>query len=183
MDGSFFVAELSDRLIKAMKLQAEIGGQTHSIEIKRDGSRLTATVDGRAIDAEVSEPESGVFLFKLDGRIIETYVGPFADSRSIVSVGGRDLEVTITDPKRLRGSASGGAHDHGHAEIKTAMPGKVVRILRKVGDHVTKGEGVIVVEAMKMQNEMKSPRDGTIGEVRVTEGDTVGAGDVLVVID
>lgn len=167
----------------AMKLQAEIDGQTHSVEIKRDGSRVLALIDGRTVDAEVSEPEKGLFLFKMDGRVIEAYAGPFGDGRSIVSVGGRDLEVMITDPKRLRGSASGTGEAHGHAEIRTAMPGKVVRILKTAGENVTKGEGIIVVEAMKMQNEMKSPRDGTIGDVRVAEGDTVGAGDVLVVID
>jgi biotin carboxyl carrier protein len=100
-----------------------------------------------------------------------------------VTLAGHTFDVNIIDPKRLRGSASGSGHDHGHAEIRTAMPGKVVRILKAAGDSVTKGEGVIVVEAMKMQNEMKSPRDGTIGEIRVSEGDTVGAGDVLVVID
>ena len=70
--------------------------------------------------------------------------------------------------------------DSGLAEVNR---GKVVRILKSTGDAVTKGEGVIVVEAMKMQNEMKAPRDGTVGDIRVAEGDTVGAGDVLVVID
>ena len=63
------------------------------------------------------------------------------------------------------------------------MPGKVVRILKAVGDEVAKGDGVIVVEAMKMQNEMKSPKDGVIKEIRVAESDTVGAGDILVVIE
>jgi len=63
------------------------------------------------------------------------------------------------------------------------MPGKVVRILLEAGSEVKKGDGVLVVEAMKMQNEMKSPKDGIVRELRSTEGSTVNAGDVLVVIE
>ncbi|MBK6587173.1 MAG: hypothetical protein IPG22_02470 [Acidobacteria bacterium] len=63
------------------------------------------------------------------------------------------------------------------------MPGKVVRVLVAQGDTVQKGDGVVVVEAMKMQNEMKSPKDGVIAAIKAAEGDTVGAGDVLVVIE
>ena len=87
------------------------------------------------------------------------------------------------DPKRLRGSGAANDHDGGSAEIKTAMPGKVVRILVAEGDAVQKGDGVIVIEAMKMQNEMKAPKDGTVRQIKVATGDTVSAGDILVVIE
>ncbi|REJ79531.1 MAG: hypothetical protein DWQ47_02075 [Acidobacteria bacterium] len=63
------------------------------------------------------------------------------------------------------------------------MPGKVVRIIAKEGDEVVSGDGVIVVEAMKMQNEMKSPKDGAVKKILKQEGETVNAGDVLVVIE
>ena len=63
------------------------------------------------------------------------------------------------------------------------MPGKVVRIIAEAGAAVQKGDGIIVVEAMKMQNEMKSPKDGVVKEIRVSEGSTVNAGEVLVVIE
>jgi biotin carboxyl carrier protein len=160
-----------------MKLRAEIKAEAYELDVRRDGGRLCARVNDREYDLEVSEPEPGVYLFKQNGRIFEAYASDLQ-----VSIGGRTFDINIVDPKRLRGSESGSGHDHGHAEIRTAMPGKVVRILKSQGDAVTKGEGVIVVEAMKMQNEIKSPRDGTIGEIRVVEDDTVGAGDVLVVI-
>ena len=161
-----------------MKLIAAIDGDNVEVDVKSDGDRIRAWLDGREYDLEVSEPEPGVYLFKHNGRVFEAFA-----SEGQVSIGGRTFDISIIDPKRLRGSATAAGHDHGHAEIRTAMPGKVVRILKATGDIVTKGEGVIVVEAMKMQNEMKSPRDGTIGDIRVAEGDTVGAGDVLVVID
>ena len=71
----------------------------------------------------------------------------------------------------------------GVVEIKTMMPGKVVRLLKVKGDTVEKGEAVLVVEAMKMQNDLKAPKAGVVREIRVEEGSTVSAGDVLAVIE
>ncbi len=167
-----------------MKLKAQNGGETHEVEITRDGARLVAEVDGRRYALEVSEPEPNVYLFKHDGRVHEFYVAPPKEpgGATVVSAASSDIEVTIIDPKRLRTAGTGDEFGDGNAEIRTAMPGKVVRILRSAGEEVAKGEGVIVVEAMKMQNEIKSPTAGVVTEVRAAEGDTVGAGDVLVVI-
>ena len=80
----------------------------------------------------------------------------------------------------MEGNESGAS---GKVEIKTAMPGKVVRILISAGATFQNGDGVKVFEAMKMQTEMRSPKDGTVTDIKVAEGDTVGAGDVLIVID
>lgn len=162
-----------------MKLGAQIDGNSHEIEIKRDGSRISATVDGREYELEASEPEAGVYLLKYDNRVFEVYVSP----DGMVNVGGHQLEVKISDPKRLRGARGDAEHGDGTAEIKTAMPGKIVRILVAVGDEVEKGDGVIVVEAMKMQNEMKAPKAGIVKQINVKEGDTVNAGDILAVIE
>lgn len=166
-----------------MKLKAETAGETHDVEIMRGDHGVTARVGDRSYDLDVSEPEPGVFLIKHGSLVYEAVVSETAGGKSSLRVGNAEFEITITDPKRLRGSGTSGQHDTGKAEIKTAMPGKVVRILKQTGETVTKGEGVIVVEAMKMQNEMKSPKVGRISEIKVAEGDTVGAGDVLVVID
>ncbi|MBV9241157.1 MAG: hypothetical protein JO314_04030 [Acidobacteria bacterium] len=161
-----------------MKLIVDISGAQRQVEITRDGRRVTATVDGREYILDASEPEPGVMLLKHEGRVYEAYTTDKA-----VTIAGRTFETNVIDPKRLRGYGAGSEADHGHAEIRTAMPGKVVRILKASGDIVTKGEGIIVVEAMKMQNELKAPKDGTVGDIKVAEGATVGAGDVLVVID
>lgn len=168
-----------------MKLQAEIGDAKHEIEIIRDGSVIKALIDGEPFDAEVSEPERNVFLIKRNGEVFETFVihPSSAEKPTIVSLNGRDHEIKLIDPKRLRGSGADADSADGDAEIRTAMPGKVVRVLNDVGAAVEKGEGVLVIEAMKMQNELKSPKDGTVKEIRVKEGDTVSAGDVLAVIE
>ncbi len=162
-----------------MKLNAEIGGEKHSVEIRRDGINVYARIDDREYQLEASEVERNVFLLKLDGHIREVYVAP----NGIVNIGNHQLEVKLVDPKRLRGSGSADETADGVAEIKTQMPGKLVRILATVGEEVAHGQGVVVVEAMKMQNEMKSPKDGVVKEIRFEEGATVNAGAVLAVIE
>lgn len=162
-----------------MKLQAELNNETYQVRIKREGERVFAQVDGREYDLEASEVEPNVYLLKYDNRIFQIYVAP----NGIVNIGNHQLEIKLTDPKRLRGSGSATPSAEGIVEIKTAMPGKVVRVLAVAGKEIKHGEGVIVVEAMKMQNEMKSPKDGIVREIRFAEGDTVNAGDVLAVIE
>ncbi len=163
-----------------MKLIAKLDGEKHEVEIVRGDGIVTATVDGREYTLDVSQPEPNIYTFRSGGKMTEAFVSPGGTK---VTIGGHEFEVEIADPKRLRGSSVDAEHADGVAEIKTAMPGKVVRILVAAGDEVLKGEGVLVVEAMKMQNEMKSPKDGIVKEIRVAESDTVGAGDILVVID
>src|SRR5262249_49630199 len=140
-----------------MKLNAELNNEKHAVEIKRDGDSLFAEIDGRRYELEVSEPEPNVYLLKKEGKVYEVRVARDANSSDpySVRVGPHEMDIRIEDPKRLRGSGSDHAHGEGLAEIKTAMPGKVVRIIAEAGAGVQKGDGVIVVEAMKMQNEMK----------------------------
>jgi biotin carboxyl carrier protein len=168
-----------------MKLQAEIEGNLHDVDLRRDGERVFAVVDDRTYELEYSEPEPGVLLFKHDGKVVEAFVSRSSDmsGETIVDLRGQRFTIDLIDPKRLRGSAADHSHGDAVAEIKTAMPGKVVRILVKLGDQVEKGAHIIVVEAMKMQNEMRSPKEGAISEIRVAEGATVEAGQVLVVVE
>lgn len=162
-----------------MKLQAEVNSEKYQVEIKRDGEKVFAKIDEREYELETSEVEANVYLFKHNNQIHQIYVAP----NGIVNIGNHQLEVNLIDPKRLRGSSGSDGNADGTAEIRTAMPGKVVRILVEEGTEIQKGEGVIVVEAMKMQNEMKAPKDGIIKEIRFSEGSTVNAGDVLVIIE
>ncbi len=167
-----------------MKLQAEINDQKHEVEIKREDRRVFAEVDGRQYELEASEPEPGIFLFKHEGRVYEASVTQAKKGAPThVRVGADEFEIRIIDPKRLRGSGKDTEHADGLAEITTAMPGKVVRLLVAAGDEVEKGAGIMVVEAMKMQNELKAPKAGTVKDVRVAEGDTVAASDILATIE
>ena len=167
-----------------MKLQARLDNTDHNLEFTERDGKLIVDIDGRHYELASSEPEANVFLLKDKGKVYEALVSPSADNlRYQVRVGTHEFELEIRDLKRLRSSAGIGGDADGMAEIKTAMPGKVVRILKSVGESVAKGEGVIVVEAMKMQNEMRSPKEGVVTSIRVTEGATVGAGEILLVIE
>lgn len=166
-----------------MKLHAEISGKNHEIEVQRKGLMVLADIDGRKIEAEVSQLEPGVFLIKREGRIFEVSVSRGGGVTTSVRVDANEFEVKLYDPKRLRGVAGDDGHAAGPAEIKTAMPGKVVRLLVEVGAEVEKGDGIVIVEAMKMQNELKAPKAGMIKEIRVTAGTTVAAGETLATIE
>lgn len=168
-----------------MKLIAELNSEKHEIALKQTSEKVFAEIDGRAYELEISEPEPNVFLLKHEGEVFEVFVSPNEKSNEPfkVNLANQYFEIKIFDPKRLRGSSAGSGEIEGVAEIKTAMPGKVVRVLVEVGTMVQAGDGIIVVEAMKMQNEMKSPKDGIIKEIRFSEGATVNAGDVLAVIE
>ena len=168
-----------------MKLTAEIEGQSHELNVRQEGSRVTAEVDGRAYELEARAVQAGVYLLVAGGRVYECRVDHPEKKREAaeVTVGGRAYAVTLADTKRLRSEAAAGGHAHGASEIVAPMPGKVVRVLVEAGAEVEAGAGVVVVEAMKMQNEMKSPKAGRVASLKVSEGATVNAGDVLAVIE
>lgn len=167
-----------------MKLIAEIGAEKQEIELRREGKKVFAEIGGRQYELEVSEVEPNVYLFKREGEIYEVYAPSSAfGETATVSVKNHEFDVKIVDPKRLRGSNAAGGTNDGSAEIKTAMPGKIVRVLVAEGAEVSAGDGIIIVEAMKMQNEMKTPKDGIVKTIRFGEGATVNAGEILAVIE
>ena len=169
-----------------MKLKAAILGREHEIQIGlRDGT-AAGDVDGRHYDLELRELAEGEYLLLQGSEVYRCRVEQTHDSGSgtfHVALGGRNYEVALTDPKRLRSGQGSESHHGGAAEIVSPMPGKIVRVLVQPGSQVKAGDGVIVVEAMKMQNEMKAPKAGTVVSIETQEGATVNAGDVLAVIE
>ena len=165
-----------------MNLKAQIEDREQELSIKVEDGRVTAEVAGRVYDLEVRQPAPDSYLFFLGSSVHEFRVSERATVFD-VSIRGRSYAVTIVDPKRLRSGQNSDRHHHGVAEIRASMPGKVVRVQIEAGSSVEKGVGIVVVEAMKMQNEMKSPRAGVVVSINVKAGDTVNAGDVLAVIE
>ena len=165
-----------------MKLKALIGDREEELVVKVSNGRVTTEIGGRVYDLEFREPEPDSYLFFLNTDVHECRVSQ-AKEHFDVNIHGRNCAVTIVDPKRLRSGQNSDRHDHGVAEIVAPMPGKVVRVQLEAGAEVEKGTGIVVVEAMKMQNEMKSPRAGVVVSIKVKPGDTVNAGDVLAVIE
>ncbi len=149
-------------------------------------------VDGRAIEidseqfANVRQVEPGVYSVLLDGSSFEIRIRPSQDGASsgglTATMAGRRFAVEVSDPRDASRS-SRAAIGSGRQNVTAPMPGKVVRVLVAAGDVVEAAQGLVVVEAMKMQNELKSSRPGRVVEIRARDGETVGAGDVLVVLE
>jgi biotin carboxyl carrier protein len=164
-----------------MKYEVEIHGRQASIELEQRNGRVQARVGPREYDLEVVSPEAGVYTLLAGDRVYEASVWTIEPSSLRVTIGGHLFSIRIIDRKHRRSTMEHGIE--GRQKLVAPMPGRVVRVLLGAGDEVTLGQGVVVVEAMKMQNEIKSPKSGRIIEVRVTEGAAVNANQVLAVVE
>ena len=138
-------------------------------------------VNGTAVEPENAgdfvEIEPGVYSVIIDGCSYEAAV-----TGSEIEIAGERLVIEREDPRRWNPAASS-RKSESRASVKAPMPGKVVRLLVKEGEPVVAGQGLVVVEAMKMQNEMKAPRSGRVLSIAVKEHEAVNAGSVLVMIE
>jgi biotin carboxyl carrier protein len=164
-----------------MKLALKIDGADESFEILAPAPRCRFRIgDSTESCADVEVVEPGVYSVLMDGRSYEARVEETADALVVV-IDGRRFEIEARDPRRFSRKGSGAGAD-GPQTIAAPMPGKVVRVLAAVGDEVAAGQGLLVVEAMKMQNELKAPRAGRVLALSAAEGATVAAGETLATI-
>jgi biotin carboxyl carrier protein len=158
----------------AMKVDVIVNGQERALDL--EPSRFD--YNGLVRDYTIEPSGPGVFSILIEGRSYQaTILAP-----GTIQVNNRIFSVELFDPRELRARSAAGA-SHGRQNIAAPMPGKVVRVLVAVGDTVEAGQGLIVVEAMKMQNEMKSPKTGIVVAIKATPGATVAAGEILIVIE
>lgn len=132
-------------------------------------------------EASLLEVEPGIYSVLLDGRSFEVKITPSGDAWA-VDVDGRHFVIDARDPRELRRRDGVGGHT-GPQRLSAPMPGKVVRVLVEFGQQVDAGQGIAVVEAMKMQNEVKATRAGRVVSLHAEPGLTVSAGDVLAVLE
>jgi biotin carboxyl carrier protein len=168
-----------------MKLQAIISDVQVDLEIRQQGPRIFATVDGRDYEFDLMRGSDHAYLILDHGKVFDCRVEgrPESGGKVEVIVGAERHAITLIDPKRLRSASGAGAHGDGAARITAPMPGKVVRLLVEAGQEVEAGHPIVVVEAMKMQNEMKSPKSGTVTSINAAVGATVNSGDLLAVVE
>ncbi len=163
-----------------MKYEVRISGKTRIVEIERNAEGWQATLDGEAgAIADVAETATNTFSVLLAGQSHEISVTSSADGKLNLQNGRFEFTAEVIDPRSWRGRRHGGVEAKGRQQVVAPMPGKVVRLLVKAGDRVVAGQGLLVVEAMKMQNEIRSPKSGTVERVQVKEGQAVNAGEVL----
>ena len=165
-----------------------MGDRVREVSLERRGARVVARVDGREYRLSVHEPQRGIYsLLPLEdgGPSVEVQVSPSHETSGAyrVRVRGRSFEASAEPAGSARRDRVAGAAGEGRALLRAVMPGRIVRILVHAGEKVTRGQGIIVVEAMKMENELTAPKDGTVIEIRVAKADRVEAGAPLVVIE
>ena len=156
-------------------------GKMRRVEVARSGARLLVRLDGREIEADAVEVGTGTYSILLAGQSFEVRVQPAPDGVR-VQAAGEEFAAEVLDPRVWRGKRGGVLEAEGRQHITAPMPGKVVRVLAKAGERVEAGQGLLVVEAMKMQNEIRAPKTGTIERLLVAEGQAVNAGEVLAVV-
>ncbi|UCC47850.1 MAG: biotin/lipoyl-binding protein [Gemmatimonadota bacterium] len=166
-----------------MKYIVEIEGRTHEVEIGPDGVRL----DGHLVEADLQADHGSHLLnLVLDGRS-HTLRARRRDGRGAweIEIGGRRHQVLALDERRraIRELAGPAAVSHGPVEVSAPMPGLVIKVEVSQDDQVERGQGLVIIEAMKMENELKAALAGRVTEVRVAAGQAVDKGETLLVID
>lgn len=155
------------------------GKKTRNVELERDANGWRVVLDGQPVAADAAEIAPHTLSILLDGQSYEIHVTPFADGTLNLQTGTQEFTAEVIDPRAWSGRRHGGVEAQGRQQVVAPMPGKVVRLLVNPGDQVEAGQGLLVVEAMKMQNEIRSPKTGTVERVLVKEGQPVNAGEVL----
>jgi len=166
-----------------MKFDVHISGQTRTVELHRDADRWRISLDGTPVDGDAVEIAPNIFSILLNGQAHEVRIAPASDGTLTLQTGHQEFTAEVIDPRAWRGRRHGAVEAEGRQQITAPMPGKVVRLLVQPGDKVHAGQGLLVVEAMKMQNEVCSPKTGTVERLLVQEGQPVNAGQVLAWID
>jgi biotin carboxyl carrier protein len=158
-----------------------IEGQNYRLELTRSEGRWECQLNGERIEVDAVLARRDVLSLILDGKAYEIKRERTATDMHLW-VGSVRYAAQVRDPRSLRSRAA--ANDgQGPRKLIAPMPGKVVRLLVEENAQVDAGQGLLVVEAMKMQNEIKSPRKGVVRKIVATEGASVSAGDVLAVVE
>jgi biotin carboxyl carrier protein len=168
--------------VTARKFVATVNGRPETVFVTPDGGRYRVTIGDRTIEVDLRQPAPGLASMLIDGASHVAEIAP-AEGGTLVHVDGHAYVVEVEEfahhlIRTRGGSASGG----GGQAIKAPLPGKVTHVAVAVGDRVERGATVVVIEAMKMENEFKAAVAGTVADVRVQPGQAVNAGDVLIVI-
>jgi biotin carboxyl carrier protein len=168
-----------------VQYEVDVNGRVHQVAVRRDGGRFAISVDARTWHVDAA---------RLDARTLSLLVGPWTSYEVNVTPGAADngllnvrvgqmlFEVALNARRRRSRQDD---HDHrgsGPQRIVAPMPGKIVRVAVTAGSAVRARQTVVVIEAMKMENELRAGRDGTVGELHAREGASVEAGELLVII-
>ena len=167
-----------------MTYEVRIDGRTYRVELERgdEANAWRCRLDGRALGFDAVFPERDLLSLLVAGRSYEIK-RELAGSDLHVVLAGVRRQAEVRDPRTLKSRRAGGAAGGGPKKLVAPMPGKVVRLLVAENDSVEAGQGLLVIEAMKMQNELKSPKKGVVRKLLASEGAAVNAGETLAVVE
>lgn len=165
-----------------MKFEAQAGGGIAPIEVTGDAGRYTVVLGGETLTVDARQTGEGIWSILLDGASHVAEVTE-QDGAYAVDVGGERYAIRVEEESRYIIRTRGASGGERGQVLKAPMPGKVTVVVVSVGQSVAPGDGLIVLEAMKMENEFKAQVAGTVKEIRVAAGQPVNPGDVLLVIE
>jgi biotin carboxyl carrier protein len=167
-----------------MAFIAKLGDQSYTVEIEENGKSVyRISVDGNEFLVDGKKTGRTNFSLIVDNRSFEIEVDNTDDEYRVL-VDGRNYRIHLVDERRVRvGAAQSGLQLQGRQMVSVPMPGKIIAVLVAVGDAVELGQGLVIVEAMKMENEVRSPISGEVKEIKVKPGDTVEGGALLVIVE
>ena len=165
-----------------MVYEVIVNGQPHRLEFEKASSGWECRLDGRSLLIDAVITRRDVLSLLLGGHAYEIKRDQTAGEFK-VWVGNTGFAVELRDPRSLRSRNRGAVDEKGPRKILAPMPGRIVRLLVGENSEVEAGQGILVVEAMKMQNEIKSPRKGVVKKLSATPGAAVNPGDVLAIIE
>src|SRR6266850_7783149 len=165
-----------------MVYEVTVDGKPHRLELERCETVWKCRLDGQemVVDAVLARPD--VLSLLVDGRSYEIKREQTATGLHLWASNTR-FEVELRDPRSLRARRDISGNDSGPRKLVCPMPGKIVRVLVKEKSEVEAGQGIVVVEAMKMQNEIKSPKKGVVQKILAAQGAAVNEGDVLAIVE
>ena len=162
-----------------MHFDASTGGRTARVEVRESQGRYRVTMGERTLELDLVRTSDHDVSVLIDGASHDVSLERTAEGFAVLLRGDR-FDVELKDA--VQGVALGRVAHSGPLKLTAPMPGKIVKVLVAAGDAVEVGRGVLVMEAMKMENELKATRAGTIQEIRVKEGQAVEMGALLLVI-
>jgi biotin carboxyl carrier protein len=165
-----------------MIYEVTIAEKVYRVELVRTEQEWKCKLDGRELPLDVVSAQDGMLSLLLQGKSYEVK-HEIVGAESNVVVGQERFSASVRDPRSFRSRRRSGASEQGVMKIKAPMPGKVVRILAPAGAQVEMGQSVVVIEAMKMQNELKAPKTGVVKKISVAEGAAVEAGQALAEVE
>jgi biotin carboxyl carrier protein len=166
-----------------MKYEILIDGHSHQVELERADKGYQCTVDGEPFALNVVMTARDVLSIIHDGRHYEAKREYSLLGETHIIVGSERFAAEVRDPRSLRSRRAAAGVEAGPARIIAPMPGKIVRLIAAEGDEVEAGQGLVVVEAMKMQNEIKATKKGKLTKIAVKENSAVNAGDLLAIVE